>query len=356
MANNTTSFDTVVNYAGFTERVILASLLFAIFLIGAIGNLMVIIAVALSKTLRTRTNVFVVNLSFADFVACLAFPWWSVALLSGDEWLIPGTEWICTTAGLTTFMSIGVSVMSITYIAINRLILITRSLATYQRVYTTRNITIMLVIIYIIAIVLVGMPTFVGFGGTGFVAESHTCSDVIDNFTALIYDLHQGIATGLLLATIVACYIAIYVHVKRHFGQRKRSSIPAASAELSMNSITDIEASSTTDPTVVSLNKKINRDMIEITKNLFVCVCILMVCLIPISVVNLVSTSPRIHVYAWVVAFANSAVNPLIYAWRHPHFKVVLRLMFRCRYADIPQPSSFLQKCLSTGLSTDTYM
>ncbi|XP_072023007.1 5-hydroxytryptamine receptor 4-like [Amphiura filiformis] len=352
MANNTT-METVPSYAGFTERVILACLFFAIFLIGAIGNLMVIIAVALSKTLRTRTNVFVVNLSFADFVACLAMPWWGVAALSGDEWLIPGTEWICTTAGLVIFMSIGISVWSLVYIAVNRLILITRSFATYQKVYTTRNITIMLACCYIIAITLVGMPTFVGFGNVGFVIESHTCSDVISNPTAAIYDLYQGISTTLLLTVICVCYIAIYVHVKRHFGQRKRSSVPAASVELSMASTTtDAEASTTIAPAIGSHNKKINRDMIEITKNLFVCVCILMVSLIPISVANIISIPPQIHVYAWIIAFANSAVNPLIYAWRHPHFKVVLRLMIRCRLADIPQPSSFLQKYLST----DTYM
>ncbi len=352
MTNNTTS-EQAIFYIGFTERVIVASLFLIIFFIGTVGNLMVIIAVALSKTLRTRTNVFVVNLSFGDLVACLVMPWWSVALLSDDEWLIPGTEWICTASGLVTFMSIGISLWSITYIAVNRFILITRPFQTYQKVYTTRNMLLMLLFSYVLTITLVGLPTYIGFGRIAFVPESHTCSDIIATSTAESYDRYQGVLPALLLSTIVVCYIAIYLHVRRHFKQRQR----ATRGELSMNSTADVVESSVTSSGVTNDNvmihqqdqkRKINRDMIDITKNLFMCVCILIICLIPISAVNIVNSPPQRRVYGLVVAFANSAINPLIYAWRHPHFKVVLRLMFRCRYTDIPQPSNFLQRFLST--------
>ncbi len=88
------------------------------------------------------------------------------------------------------------------------------------------------------------------------------------------------------------------------------------------------------------------RDMFEITTNLFVVVCVVLACLLPIIVVNSIDLVPNLEVYALVISLANSSLNPLIYAWRHPHLKIVLRLMVRCQMKDIPRPSSFLKKFL----------
>ena len=84
----------------------------------------------------------------------------------------------------------------------------------------------------------------------------------------------------------------------------------------------------------------------EITKNLFVVVCVLLVCLMPVVIVNSLEVGPRYTVYGLVFSLVNSSVNPLIYAWRHPHFKVVLRLMVKCRYREIPRPSDTLLRLL----------
>ena len=341
-ANNTTSIESFSSDTSYTERIIIASVLGTISLLGVTGNLMVVIGVALSKTLRTKTNVFVVNLSICDMLASLSMPWWSVALLSEDQWLIPGAEWICTASGIVMFTTIGISVWTVTFIAINRLILITRPLALYQKVYTSSKIGMMLVFCWMLTIVVVGMPTFVGFGRIGYVPETHTCSDVLMSKRAVSYDLYQGIFTALLLIIIIACYIIIFAHVRRHFGKRKRS------LDFSMAPKADTEASLPVHHNDPNRHKKIDQDMIKITTNLFICVVIMIVCFLPVSTVNTVDVPTRFRVYALVFAFANSAVNPFVYAWRHPHFKVVLRLMLRCRYSAIPQPSNFLQKYLTT--------
>ena len=134
----------------YEERAFLASIVLLISIIGSTGNLLVIVAVALSKTLRTKTNVFVLNLSVADISACFAMPWFSVALLSGDEWLLPKAEWLCQTAGMVVFISIGCSLWTLTFIAVNRLFIITKPLATYQMVYSPLTIAIMLIFSWVV--------------------------------------------------------------------------------------------------------------------------------------------------------------------------------------------------------------
>ena len=65
------------------ERQVFAALCVLISVVGTVGNLSVVVCMAMSKKLRTVTNVFVVNLAVADLLSCLSLPWQAVAVL-GD--------------------------------------------------------------------------------------------------------------------------------------------------------------------------------------------------------------------------------------------------------------------------------
>ena len=45
--------------------------------IGLLGNFLVVLSFFISKTLRTPTNILVVNLAFADFLACAVAPFFA---------------------------------------------------------------------------------------------------------------------------------------------------------------------------------------------------------------------------------------------------------------------------------------
>ncbi len=241
--------DTVIPYNTYQERIALACFLVLIAIVGIIGNSMVIIAVILSKTLQTKTNVFVVNLSISDLVVCCWLPWSAVALLSDDKWLIPGAEWVCQITGMTIFISIGVSMWNLVFIAVNRLVLITKPLSTYQKIYSSWTLAIMLVISWTAPIALVGMPTFIGFGQFSFDSVTHTCVDEINTAQAANYDIYQSITTAVILTTISVSYIMIYRHVKRHFKKTRylharRST--TSDIQLSTYTVSSNEATSST--------------------------------------------------------------------------------------------------------------
>ncbi len=345
--------DTIIPYNTYQERIALACCLLLIAIVGIIGNSMVIIAVILSKTLQTKTNVFVVNLSISDLIVCCFLPWSAVALLSDDKWLIPGAEWVCQITGMTIFMSIGVSMWNLVFIAVNRLVLITKPLSTYQKIYSSWTLSIMLVISWIIPVALVGMPTFIGFGGFSFDRVTHSCSDEIKNTAqAAKYDIYQSITTAVMLTIISVSYVIIYRHVKRHFKKTRylharRST--TSDIQLSTHAVSSSEDTSSNSavrdrPLITTTDEKKAREMIDITKNLFIVVCALLVFIMPFFLTEVLPLPDVLKVYGHIFSTANSAINPLIYGWRHPHFKRVLRLMLKCQYSKIPRPSKFLIK------------
>lgn len=66
-------------------RILDAILLILITVIGMTGNTLVILSVCLSHKLRTKTNIFVVNLAFADFFTCCTLPVVAWSLLAESE-------------------------------------------------------------------------------------------------------------------------------------------------------------------------------------------------------------------------------------------------------------------------------
>ena len=84
-------------FSDYKQRVIVAVLYLMVVVLGIFGNTLVILAVLLSKKLRTATNAFVVSLSVADLLTCLGLPWDAAATLGRDG--PPFGEWGCSVVG-----------------------------------------------------------------------------------------------------------------------------------------------------------------------------------------------------------------------------------------------------------------
>ena len=136
-------------YRNEANAAVVASLSIIIGVLAIIGNILVFVAVSFSKKLHTATNAFVVNLSVSDFLNGLTLPLQSVGVLSQTGW--PLADWLCKAIAALLVLSHGTSIFTLTAIAINRYITITKSKRTYQRIYTRRNIIIMLVSLWLSA-------------------------------------------------------------------------------------------------------------------------------------------------------------------------------------------------------------
>ena len=112
-------------YQCYCERQIIAAIVGIASLCGIFGNTLVLLSVILSRKLRTITNVFVLNMSIADLIPSMIIPFQIVAILSDEGYLL--SDSICVIIAFTFVTCLGASVNTLTCIAVNRLLLVTRS-------------------------------------------------------------------------------------------------------------------------------------------------------------------------------------------------------------------------------------
>ncbi|XP_038053934.1 alpha-1D adrenergic receptor-like [Patiria miniata] len=335
----------------YTQRVIVAIMFLIVILLGTVGNSLVILAVILSKKLRTTTNAFVVNLGVADLSTCLVLPWSVVAMLGTNG--LPVGEWVCSVTAVVQATAIGCSMYTLAFIALQRLLLIKRPMTTYRDIYTPRKIALWLAVAWFIPLLVTLIPPLADVGAVGYNKKYHLCGFLSDHPRSNDYDFI--IAIGLYplpLITIIVCYILIWKHLHDH---AKKVTAPESSAKLmtahmtvvseSVATVNSSQASTSTQGTLCK--SQMSRHMTEITKNMFYIVCAFMFSLTPYAICLFYDDSDPFLPYALAILLFNSCVNPLIYATKHRDFKTVFRCILRRKWEDIPEPSDFLKTLIS---------
>ncbi|XP_063952067.1 probable G-protein coupled receptor No18 [Lytechinus pictus] len=235
-------------FEDYNQRIATATILCIVFVVGSIGNTLVIIAVILSRKLRTSTNWFVVNLGCSDLLTCLSLPFHIVALLSRDGWPLAG--WICAANSVVSLICVGASVMTLSLIAYNRWFLLTKIIGSFQKLYTTRNICLMVLSAWLYPALLVLVPHFAGLGRLGYSYEYKTCSQDTSLPNSDLYSLIAG-AGGIIpvFIAIVVIYIRIYLFVtkqRKNMNQLKKAGIPESQnvqTEMSSSEVSSVAQS-----------------------------------------------------------------------------------------------------------------
>lgn len=347
----------------YNERIILAVISLLIALFGFLGNCLVILAVGLSRKLRTATNVYVVNLSVADLCTCVFLPWHMVALLS-DGWPLP--DWICIITAAVSIIFVGSSILTLALIALNRLYLITQPKDKYRSFYTLRNLLATTAFTWILPTLTVCLPLAFGIGSLGYDPQYTRCGP---QHLSEADNLHDMIIASVLypvpLIIIVVCYYKIFVHIREHT-KSMSAKLSSAASELSSNSQsypqsskggaeshvsqpdTKINRSTPAPKTTGAMQKGLSRRQVEITKNLFYVVCAFIICLTPYSVGLMVPGSDHFVPYAGAILLINSCINPVIYQVKHPYFRATFTAIIHCRFHDIQEPVPLLRAALSS--------
>lgn len=321
------------------QRIILAVIFIIAFVVGFTGNGLTMLAVALSRKLRTITNVFVVNLAMADLLTCCVLPWNTVALLSFSGWPLP--DWVCAGAALVLYTCGGCSLYSLATIAINRYIIITRPLKTYRAIYTKRNNAIILTICWLVPFSVSLIPPLCGLGELGYAVKYKTCSHKTAHPLSDYYSMLQAaVLYPVPLVIVVVCYIKIFLHTRRHIRTMTMS-------DTSDTSVTNTKRSSPNgtphhEPNK-SVKKRLNRRQVEITKNMLFVVCAFGLCASPYCVSLMIPPSDPAIPWTAAILLFNSCVNPFIYATKHPYFKQVFGFMLMCRCTEIPEQASIIR-------------
>lgn len=129
--------------------IVLILLYSTVFLVGLLGNIFVIVVIIKFKSMRTLTNVFLVNLTLGDILVVLI----CVPLTLGNtvyrKWIYGST--MCKLMPFVQGTAIGVSVLSLLAISISRYFAIYKPL-TAKIIFSKRNVRILLVFIWVVSL------------------------------------------------------------------------------------------------------------------------------------------------------------------------------------------------------------
>lgn len=257
------------------------------------------------NNLKLIYDFFHFSLCISDLIFCfLALPFAASQFFHG-EWI--HGETLCKMIPILRYGCVGVSLLSIGSISVNRYILIAWP-HLYQSIYTKTKVVIYIGIIWIFSYGL-QIPTLFGVWGTyGKDAKLGTCSINPDknghsSKTALFV-----IGFALPCVVIVICYACIYFVVRKsHMKMQKHTS----------------------------MGNKYKRSEMKITKMVLVIFICFIVCYLPITLVKIFDSEVEhapLHVLGYLLIYLSSCVNPVVYVTMNKQYRVAYMDTLKCKY------------------------
>ena len=374
---NTTRLETDYVFCDYAQRLLVASIFSFLSILGVFGNTLVILAVAMSRKLRSATNIFVTNLSIADLITSAMFSGHAAAMVGTSGWPLPEAKWLCSVVSALTIICLGCTTFTLAFIALNRVLLITKSAPFYRNIYTKRKMSLMIGCSWILPMITTLLPPYFGLVKIGYDHKHKVCTTDHSKANSNYYDLLLA-AVYYPLPFLILCtsYLKIVLHVRQHVRRTNPHSNPGTpKGTLHMQPLS-IKSTPTLAPKngtqslcrkplpsngTTSWNNSLSRKLstlkhnqlqVDITKNTFLVVCAFGITTTPFTFCVLMDACDALLPYFGVLLLIGSCINPLIYSTRHPQFRQVFRCILTCRFGEIPDPSQWMKTFNLRNLST----
>lgn len=273
------------------------------------GNFLVCLAVRLNRRLQTVTNYFLVSLAVADFfVGALAIP---CAILT-DLGMPFHNLYLCIAMLSVLIMLTHTSIFSLLAVAVERYIAILLPLH-YQRIMRPCNAKLIILVTWVSAFLTGSIPLM---GWHKSPPQASHCFFVC--FIDLSYMVYFNFFGCVLVPLVVM--LVIYAHI-------------FATVRRQMRRITTFQAAADgASSSIAGLRREVRK-----ATSLFLLLFFFMLCWMPMHVVNcFLLLCPRCHIpmpimlMAIILSHANSAFNPLLYAYRMKSYRQTIKNLFLC--------------------------
>ncbi|XP_052801963.1 orexin receptor type 2-like isoform X2 [Mya arenaria] len=308
-----------------TSQWILVAAYIVVFLVGLVGNVLVCCVIWKNRSMRTVTNIFIVNLAIADvavIVMCLPL---TLLVDITETWFL-GTV-ICKINQFTMTTSIAVSVLTLTAISVERWYAICHPLRFHS---TVRRARVIILVIWLLSSC-VALPETIA------AEEVRQWNESV--LFASCYPVRLGL-TGLMIWQI-CLIIGLYV-------------LPICLMGFTYTHIAyvlytcGIPGEPTTQRPMLGSSSSENEDQLDARKKaakmLFAIVLLFALCFLPNHLLNIlryagaldnVENAKTFALVAHLAIFLNSCLNPIIYNFMSDKFRKafrqVLRACLHCR-------------------------
>lgn len=290
---------------------------------GTIGNVFIIGAVCLQKTLRVRGSVFIINLAIADLIiTSYIMP---IGLATSQYRVNPFGETLCEINAFLILLTSGVSTQSLMMIAFERYFHICK-VHWYRRIFTKHTTACLVAFTWVYS----AIWTCQGWTGwTKYIYGEDVYVCILDGTVSLSYNLCLVIFGMLLPMVVLAfCYLNILWTVR--------------SSQSNINKDKKLAREHPDDPTLLAVykqkKKKLQREQ-RLIWTLFAIVIIFVVFWTPSVIVLPLSgfweEMPKVlyTISVWT-ALSNSSVNSIVYGAMNKNFRrgyvALFRKLFCC--------------------------
>ena len=275
-----------------------------IFLLGISGNTLVVFVVIRNRSMQTITNIFITNLAVSDIMMCmLAVPFTPLSAFL-DSWVFG--EALCHIVPMTLGVSVYVSTLTSTAIAIDRYFVIVHPFKPRMKIF----VCLLLIVAIWIVSVSISLPLAIyqkvawNKKDQTYSCYEHWPKDTARQFFTV---------TNLILQYIVPCSIITFCYIKVSVVLRIRANTRIGSGR-----------NRERDEMEIQRKRRTNKMLIAMV-SIFVC------CWLPLNVVHITTEYHKpfsnwpylflVFFIAHVIAMSSTIYNPFLYAWMNENFK-----------------------------------
>nr|XP_046198285.1 trace amine-associated receptor 13c-like [Oncorhynchus gorbuscha] len=267
-------------------------------------NLMVIISISHFKQLHTTTNLLILSLAASDLlVGLIVIPVMTVAIM---ESCWDFGEYFCVFHGYIASLCTSLSLGNLVLISIDRYVAVCDPLLYHSKITVTRmtcciSITWCCCIIYRAA-------------NIQYFVNVQVPSRCLKECTAVEGSIWVNI-TDIVITIVVPCSVIITLYMKIFVVARSQARKVFSKEAASVSGVKTVQA---------------NKSETKTTKTLSIVVFNYLICWIPSLLVFIFFSFLSYTLLSYLIsflAFVNSLINPIIYAFLYPWFKVTVKLI-----------------------------
>ncbi|XP_056627734.1 5-hydroxytryptamine receptor 7 [Triplophysa dalaica] len=345
LENDTRCGEQILSY-GHVEKVLIGGALALLTFLTICGNLLVVISVCFVKKLKQPSNYLIVSLAIADLsVAVVVMPFVSITDLIGGQWIFG--RLFCNVFIAMDVMCCTASIMTLCVISIDRYLGITKPL-TYPVRQSGKCMAKIVLSVWLLSASITLPPLF---GWAQNVNDDKVCL-ISQDLGYTIYS--TAVAFYIPISVMLIMYYRIYSVAKVSAAKHTFASFPKNDDKDSVNCVTAALKLQREVEECVSFSRLLKNDRKNISifkreqkaaATLGIVVGAFAVCWLPFFVLS--TARPFICgvqcscIPLWVertllwLGYANSLINPFIYAFFNRDLRTTYQNLIRCRYRNI---------------------